>query len=225
MKLFSRQMAVSAALALCFVPVTPAVSTAATPAVLQQGSSGRLVGQLQLALGTTADGKFGPATKRTLNIWEGKYGYPQDGRVVVGSREWLSIFAKPKTATKYDKRCLMAGRVACVSRSGRWTQLFLDGKPYYRRISSVTGRPGFETPSGTWPVFRKEYNGYSEQYDAPMPRSVYFHQGKAFHYSHDYVREGDRRIGSHGCVNLRSWDDANTVYDFLRVGDKVVVLP
>ena len=54
------------------------------------------------------------------------------------------------------------------------------GKPHVWKISS--GRPGFETPTGTFSVQRLDANHFSDEYDqAPMPYSIFFNEGLAIH--------------------------------------------
>ena len=65
-----------------------------------------------------------------------------------------------------------------------------------------TGRPGRDTPSGTYRAFRMEASHFSKEFDdAPMPNSIFF--TKIGHAIHGYL--DTRNIGvpaSHGCVRL-----------------------
>ncbi len=51
--------------------------------------------------------------------------------------------------------------------------------------------------------------------DAPMPNSVFFDGGNAFH-------EGSLYVPSHGCIHL-SWAASEYFYSTLDYGDTVVV--
>ncbi|MBO0712453.1 MAG: L,D-transpeptidase, partial [Acetobacteraceae bacterium] len=66
-----------------------------------------------------------------------------------------------------------------------------------------TGRPGRDTPSGTFRAFRMEASHFSKEFDdAPMPHSIFF--TKIGHAVHGYL--DTRNIGmpaSHGCVRLQ----------------------
>ncbi len=60
------------------------------------------------------------------------------------------------------------------------------------------GKPGKETPLGTFPILRKVADYHSRTYDAPMPHSLFItNDGVALHGS-------DVRYGraTHGCIGL-----------------------
>jgi hypothetical protein len=80
----------------------------------------------------------------------------------------------------------------------------VDGITQHRWAVS-SGRTGFETPPGRYQPTRMYKKYFSRQYDnAPMPFSIFFHQGYAIHGTSDLGNLG--RIASHGCVRL---DPAN----------------
>jgi lipoprotein-anchoring transpeptidase ErfK/SrfK len=80
------------------------------------------------------------------------------------------------------------------------------------------GRPGWETPPGSFNVGWKDIDHRSREFDdAPMPYSVFFNGGIAFH-------EGSLYDLSHGCIHL-SGSAAATFYNGLAVGDLVQVVP
>jgi hypothetical protein len=110
-----------------------------------------------------------------------------------------------------------AGVRACVRLSTNQAWL-LDGKRVVMgpvRISH--GRPGFRTPPGSFRVAFKDQDHLSSVYnDAPMPYSVFFNGGIAFH-------EGSVQVTSHGCVHL-SATAARTFFANLRPGDLVQVV-
>ena len=74
-----------------------------------------------------------------------------------------------------------------------------------------TGRPGYDTPNGTYHPFRMEADHFSKEWDdAPMPHSVFFTKiGHAIHGSLDTKHLGS--AASHGCVRL-SPEHASTLY-------------
>jgi lipoprotein-anchoring transpeptidase ErfK/SrfK len=55
-----------------------------------------------------------------------------------------------------------------------------------------------------------------------MPYSMFFSGGQAVHYSSDFATYGYSGA-SHGCVNVRDYDEIATLYDLVDVGDTVVV--
>lgn len=110
-----------------------------------------------------------------------------------------------------------AEAVACVSLSRQEAWFVRDGSLMRGPIRVATGRYGYGTELGTFSVYRKNYMWYSTIYNnAPMPYSVFFDGGEAFHQGSVYVR-------SHGCVHLGD-GDAAWVYNFLHIGDEVEVV-
>jgi lipoprotein-anchoring transpeptidase ErfK/SrfK len=105
--------------------------------------------------------------------------------------------------------------VACVSLSRQEAWLLRDGKVVYGPVRVATGRAGLPTPTGNFHVWYKVVNGWSTTYDAPMPYSVFFYEGDAFH-------EDPVTVRSHGCVHL-SLRNAEYFYRFLGYGALVEV--
>jgi len=87
-----------------------------------------------------------------------------------------------------------------ISKSQQQMAVSIDGGPSYRWAVS-TGKPGYDTPSGSFRAIRLEQVYYSKKYDdAPMPNAVFFYGGYAIHGTLE-----ERRLGqpvSHGCVRL-----------------------
>ena len=107
--------------------------------------------------------------------------------------------------------------MACVSLSRQEAWFVRDGHVVIGPIKVATGRSGYGTELGTFHVYRKNQMWYSTIYDnAPMPWSVFFDGGEAFHEASVYVM-------SHGCVHI-SASYAETVYNFLHIGDEVQVV-
>lgn len=64
-----------------------------------------------------------------------------------------------------------------------------------------TGRKGYNTPSGEYRPYLLKRLHYSKKYDnAPMPWSIFFHEGYAIHATGEIERLGTP--ASHGCVRL-----------------------
>lgn len=78
-----------------------------------------------------------------------------------------------------------------------------------------TARPGYKTPTGFWSPYRMHVMWHSRKYDnAPMPHSIFFHEGFAIHAT-PYVK----RLGtpaSHGCVRLHP-DNATALYQLVKM--------
>ncbi|HUI94884.1 MAG TPA: L,D-transpeptidase [Xanthobacteraceae bacterium] len=92
-----------------------------------------------------------------------------------------------------------------IDKSTQQMTVSVDGQLRWQWPVS-TGRPGRDTPSGTFRAFRMEADHFSKEFDdAPMPHSIFF--TKIGHAIHGYL--DTRNIGmpaSHGCVRL---DPAN----------------
>ncbi|MEV4599437.1 L,D-transpeptidase [Amycolatopsis sp. NPDC049253] len=130
---------------------------------------------------------------------------------------------KPKPATTTaDVPCAKAaaasGTAACVDISAHKAWLLQDGKVIYGPVSMLPGREGYATPTGSFRVLSKEKMHYSREFDnAPMPNSVFFYPGDAFH-------TGSLKTYSHGCVHLSATSSLK-FFNTLHVGDVVQVVP
>jgi lipoprotein-anchoring transpeptidase ErfK/SrfK len=104
---------------------------------------------------------------------------------------------------------------ACVSISRKRAWLVRDGHVVLS-APITTGRPGERTSPGTFHVTWKDADHRSSEFDdAPMPWSVFFDGGIAFH-------TGSLSRQSAGCVHL-SDSAARTFFRTLHVGDTVIV--
>ncbi|MDY3127155.1 MAG: L,D-transpeptidase [Corynebacterium sp.] len=110
-----------------------------------------------------------------------------------------------------------ADAAVCVDINGRRTWLQSGGKVTYVAPSMAPGRPGNETPRGTFTVLRKVKDEVSYEFNnAPMPYAVYFtNYGHAFH-------QGNPAYDSSGCVRLPN-QAAIRYWDHLKMGDKVFI--
>lgn len=108
---------------------------------------------------------------------------------------------------------------ACISQSTNQTWLTENGKATYGPVPNTVGKPGAETPNGTFQVQFKDADHRSGEFDnAPMPNAVFFtNSGVAFH-------EGSLEDESNGCVHL-STTAAKHFFDSLNPGDEVQVVP
>ncbi|HKS47339.1 MAG TPA: L,D-transpeptidase [Amycolatopsis sp.] len=107
---------------------------------------------------------------------------------------------------------------ACVDISAARAWLLHDGKVIYGPVQLTSGRKGYPTPTGMFHVISKEKMHYSTEFDnAPMPNSVFFYPGDAFH-------TGSLSTPSHGCIHLSSTASAK-FFATLQIGDPVQVVP
>lgn len=90
----------------------------------------------------------------------------------------------------------------------------VDGSQEYVWLVS-TGGEGYDTPSGSYHIFRLEKEHFSKEWDdAPMPYSMFFTgQGHAIHGSYHIARLGTR--ASHGCVRLAP-ENAAILFDLVE---------
>lgn len=111
--------------------------------------------------------------------------------------------------------CLSSAR-ACVDLAAQQAWL-IDGRSVaYGPVPITHGRRGFRTSPGVFDVDFRNRDHVSSIYDAPMPFSVFFDGGIAFH-------QGSLREQSHGCIHL-SREAAREFFDVLRRGDLVQVV-
>lgn len=77
-----------------------------------------------------------------------------------------------------------------------------------------TGKLGHDTPTGEYGVSRMEVDHYSRKYDnAPMPHSVFFHEGYAIHGTTHVAKLG--QPASKGCVRLHP-DSAKNLFEIIE---------
>ncbi|ANN14562.1 hypothetical protein SD37_02075 [Amycolatopsis orientalis] len=127
--------------------------------------------------------------------------------------------AKP-VANPADVPCKAAlaspGVSACVDLSALKTWLLQDGKVIYGPVKQLPGKKGHATPTGVFHVSAKVKNYHSKAFDAPMPNSVFFLPGIAFH-------TGSLSVYSHGCIHL-SAAASQKYFTTLQSGDVVQVV-
>ncbi|MGH3852110.1 MAG: L,D-transpeptidase [Pseudonocardiaceae bacterium] len=112
--------------------------------------------------------------------------------------------------------CGAAAR-ACVDLSTQQAWLMSGGTVSYGPVPVATGKASAPTNPGTFQVFWKDLHHRSTEFhNAPMPYSVFFNGGDAFH-------EDSVTVPSNGCVHL-TLSAAQTFYNTLQVGDVVQVV-
>lgn len=112
--------------------------------------------------------------------------------------------------------CAVTAR-ACVDLSANKAWLTDGaGRIVYGPVSVLGGRRGEPTPVGTFAVSNKVRDYHSREFDAPMPYSVFFVPGVAFH-------QGSLSTRSAGCLHL-SRTSAKRFFSELGPGDAVQVV-
>ncbi|MDQ2881260.1 MAG: L,D-transpeptidase [Actinomycetota bacterium] len=106
---------------------------------------------------------------------------------------------------------------ACVDLSTQQAWLMRNGSVSYGPVPVATGKASAPTDPGTFTVFWKDLHHRSTLFhNAPMPYSVFFNGGDAFH-------QDSVNVASNGCVHLTR-SAAQTFYNTLQVGDVVQVV-
>ena len=88
-----------------------------------------------------------------------------------------------------------------IDKTTQHMSVAIDGEPKYEWPVS-TGRPGYDTPNGTFKDNRMDASHFSQEWDnAPMPHTMFFDlRGHAIHGFFDVKHLG--MAVSHGCVRL-----------------------
>ena len=137
------------------------------------------------------------------------------GSTVLGA---AAVLALPVTAQAAPAAPCSAKADACIDLSANTSWLTHNGTVTYGGVPITSGKPGYETPPGSFQVTYKDIDHWSEAYDAPMPYSVFFTtSGIAFH-------EGSLSEKSHGCIHLSN-TAAKRYFSTLQPGDVVEVVP
>ncbi len=135
--------------------------------------------------------------------------------VTAGGAKAAITVRHPEPLSGAGLACTTAARV-CMSESARTAWLLQDGV-VVDTVPALAGRPGAEVPLGVFAVTFHDRHHVSTIYHSPMPYSVFFHGGSAFH-------EGSLSVPSHGCVHL-SHSAAVEFYNALHHGDRVEIVP
>src|SRR5580700_6376642 len=101
-----------------------------------------------------------------------------------------------------------------IDKSTQQMSVAVDGAQRYTWPVS-TGRPGYDTPNGTFKVNRMDANHFSQEWDnAPMLHTMFFDMhGHAIHGFSDVAHLG--LAVSHGCVRLAP-ANATVLFDLVK---------
>lgn len=140
----------------------------------------------------------------------------EPGSTVAVAHTAVSFPASSAAPARSATPCAITAR-ACVDLSSRRAWL-TDGQGtvIYGPVKARGGKRSAATPTGTFGVSRKVKNYHSREFDAPMPYSVFFVPGIAFH-------QGSPSVASNGCIHLTR-ASAKAFYSSLRSGDTVQVV-
>src|SRR6202167_275924 len=101
-----------------------------------------------------------------------------------------------------------------IDKNAQQMSVAVDGAQRYTWPVS-TGRPGYDTPNGTFKVNRMDADHFSQEWDnAPMPHTIFFDmRGHAVHGFFDVKHLG--LPVSHGCVRLAP-PNATILFDLVK---------
>ena len=134
----------------------------------------------------------------------------------LGAWFWAAVLALPLSLALSLPLASLARADILVSidKTTQSMSVTVDGAPRYIWPVS-TGRPGYDTPNGTFKPNRMDADHLSQEWDnAPMPHTIFFDlHGHAVHGFFDVKHLG--LAVSHGCVRL-SPDHAATLFDLVK---------
>ena len=136
--------------------------------------------------------------------------------------------AAPAPAPPPAPRTAGGGKRIEVDLTRQWMYAY-EGDRLILSSGVSTGKPGWETPAGTFAVYAKlplqtmsgNVNGES-WYVPDVPNVMYFYRSVALHGTYWHNRFGTGERLSHGCVNL-PLDVAAQLYNWAPIGTPVVV--
>jgi peptidoglycan hydrolase-like protein with peptidoglycan-binding domain len=155
----------------------------------------------------------GDVDQRTLDLLEGMTHEPT-------TDELNNVKPDPASGAPLDPRCT-TGRALCIDKTTDSLRWVVDGTVRM----SLDVRFGSEytpTREGLFHVYVKDADHVSKLFGSAMPYSMFFSGGQAVHYSSDFAARGYAGA-SHGCVNVRDYDEIASLYGQVSIGDKVVV--
>lgn len=212
------------------------------PALMAKGASGDNVKDLQARLkqigwyGPDVNGEYDDTTVESVKGFQGKRQLPVTGEVDQRTLDRITSMTRKPTQDELnnvkptqkpadsgmtlDDRCLQ-GRVLCISKTQRKLSWVIDGQ-VQMTLSVRFGSDETPTRDGVFSVGWKSRDHVSTLYHTPMPYAMFFSGGQAVHYSADFAKNGYNGA-SHGCVNVRDKGAIASLFDQVRVGDKVVV--
>jgi hypothetical protein len=195
-----------------------APGTAHASATLGLGSKGPAVRALQQRLawatympwGPAIDGHFGTRTWHAVVAYQGWNGLSRDGVVGPATQASLAHARRPRA---------WSGTSGFEIHLAQQVVLLVRERRVERAIHVSTGRPGYNTPTGFFRVYRREFMSWSVPFQSWMPLAQYFHGGYALHEYGDVPAYP----ASHGCVRVPA-AEARAVWNFGYIGLPVRVL-
>ena len=191
--------------------------------VLRSGDKGLPVRFVQqrlnmIGIATPESGIYDDATTTSITHVQEKFSLNQSGRV---NRYTLTTLLQASARGPALPDECRTGTVICVDKTQKIVRLVVDGTPTIT-LDARFGAFGNATNEGTFTVYDKIADDWSQAFDVPMKYSMYFSDGQAVHYSDFFAHEGYTGA-SHGCVNTRDLDATAAMFDQVEVGTPVVI--
>ena len=156
--------------------------------------------------------RFTDATFHAVVALQKYAGLIPDGIVGRRTRRALADGELPAPATREGGRRIEVSLTRQLA--------FVVARDGVRRTLSVsTGKPGYDTPTGSFSVYRREPRSWSVPYGVWLPWAAYFTRGVAFHGYPDVPPYA----ASHGCVRVPE-PFARDLYAFAQLGTRVLVV-
>jgi len=156
-------------------------------------------------------GTWNGRTSHAVRAFQAWHRLTRDG--IVGPQTLAAL----ENALPPRPKSTIGGRSVEVYRAQGVTLLVENGK-VVRALHSSSAKRGYETPRGSFAIFRKERNSWSVPYQVWLPYASYFNGGIAFHAYADVPAVP----ASHGCVRLPA-TEAPVAYSFMTIGTRVNV--
>lgn len=221
------------------MPTRDEMFNRAGPALLRAGDDGPDVRVVQARLrqiawffGDVSD-HYGDRTTDAVRGFQAKRHIPVTGEVdrrtldlLVGmtsdptADELANREPDPAEGAPLDPRCVTE-RALCIDKTSsslRW----VVGGSVRMTLDVRFGSEFTPTREGQFSVYWKDADHVSTLYGSAMPLSMFFSGGQAVHYSSDFASSGYYGA-SHGCVNVRDYEELESLFAQVSTGDRVVV--
>lgn len=191
-------------------------------AKIRPGMQGRSVERIQQQLNDVGKpapttGVYDKATIRAYKSFQDKFGYWPTGNVTQKPALKLKELAGKGQLPKICR----SGRVLCIDKTQLVLRQMVGGKQ--KLVTDVRfGAEATPTREGKHRVYSKVRYLISQLAGTPMPYSMFFDGGQAVHFSPGFRRDGYNGA-SLGCVNIRVYRDAKTLYQTTPIGTPVYI--
>ncbi len=192
-------------------------------AKIKAGMEGQSVTTIQEQLNgvgkpAPVNGVFDEQTRKAYKSFQDKFGYWPTGKVTQSPALKLK---KLYGNGKLPKICRTSNKVLCIDKTQLVLRQMTNGKQ--KLVTDVRfGSEQTPTRNGQFRVYSKIRYLISDLAGTPMPFSMFFSGGQAVHYSPGFHRDGYNGA-SLGCVNIRVYKDARSLYRTTSVGTPVYV--